>query len=499
MIISSNYNPSSLLVQRNLSKATSMLDTALERMSTGYKVNSAKDDAAGYFVATSMTTQIRGLTQAKKNTQDGISFLNTAEGALSNMKNILNRIRDLSVQAANGVYDEKERSAMQAEANALTEQLYQIKNSTQFNGLALFGEPENLIVTPGIGGTALKPDTTISTVTPMTQDEALAAGYTLIKSASDLNNVRNNPYGKYVLMNDIDLSAYSNWESIGNNVDEFRGIFNGNGFTISGLKVDKSSSENVGLFGVTKNATIENVVLKKANVKGGSYTGALVGTAKGSTVIKNSFTTGSVSAGEKTGGLVGHMQDTVSIENCYSSCTVKGTQMTGGLVGSVLSGTINSTFAKGTVKGSEMVGGLVGSNLGNITNSYATGSVKGITSIGGVVGSNDMNISNCYALGLVTGSTAIGGVAGDNSGSVLNSFFDREKTMLLDGVGYNAQTDPTKTKVTGLITEEMNKSSHYTNAGWSGGIWDLSSAPPHLAWEINTDPPAPSTGTKTRR
>ena len=143
LFISSNYNPSSLLVQRNLADASNSLNTALERMSTGYKVNCAADDAAGMFVATGMTANIRGLTQARKNAQDGLSLLNTAEGSLSNMTDILNRIRDLSVQAANGVYDVSQREAMQDEADALTEQLYQIKNGSDFNGLSIFGNFES--------------------------------------------------------------------------------------------------------------------------------------------------------------------------------------------------------------------------------------------------------------------------------------------------------------------------------------------------------------------
>lgn len=141
-MIGINTNPLDLLIQRNLSYATSGVNTALQRMSTGFKVNSAADDAAGLYVATKMNTQIRGLLQAQKNTRDGLSFLQTASSGLNNMTSILQRLRDLSVQASSGFYGDAEREAMQAEAEQLRQQLFQVKNGTNFNGINIFGEPE---------------------------------------------------------------------------------------------------------------------------------------------------------------------------------------------------------------------------------------------------------------------------------------------------------------------------------------------------------------------
>lgn len=142
MTISSNYNPSSLLVQRNLNNASDAMNLALERMSTGFRVNCAADDAAGMYVATKMNSQIRGLLQAQKNTRDGLSFLQSASSGLNNMTSILQRLRDLSVQASSGFYGEAEREAMQAEAEQLRQQLFQVKNGTNYNGINIFGEPE---------------------------------------------------------------------------------------------------------------------------------------------------------------------------------------------------------------------------------------------------------------------------------------------------------------------------------------------------------------------
>ena len=127
-------------VKNNLAAATNAVDIALGRMSTGCKLNCAADDAAGMFVSSRLNANIRGLTQAKKNAQDGISLLNTAEGSLSNMTNILNRLRDLAVQGANGVYNDSSLKAMQKEANTLTSGLKQIQNGTIFNGRKIFGK-----------------------------------------------------------------------------------------------------------------------------------------------------------------------------------------------------------------------------------------------------------------------------------------------------------------------------------------------------------------------
>ena len=131
----------SMQINKNLTTATNAVNTALERMSTGYKVNCAADDAAGLFLSSTMLAQLRGLQQAQKNISDGLSLLQTADGAFSNMTDILNRLRDLSVQASNGIYDEKAREAFQREADALVAQLEQIKNGTYFNGLNLFNNP----------------------------------------------------------------------------------------------------------------------------------------------------------------------------------------------------------------------------------------------------------------------------------------------------------------------------------------------------------------------
>jgi flagellin len=118
--------------------ASKMLGTAMERLSTGKRINSAKDDAAGLAIASTMTGQIRGMNQAIRNANDGISMAQTAEGALGEVTNMLHRIRELSVQSASGTYSDDDRTNMQAEVTELTGQIGSILDNTKFNGITLF-------------------------------------------------------------------------------------------------------------------------------------------------------------------------------------------------------------------------------------------------------------------------------------------------------------------------------------------------------------------------
>jgi flagellin len=132
-----NTNVASLNAQRNLNSAQSSLATSLQRLSSGLRINSAKDDAAGLAISERFTSQIRGLDQARRNSNDGISLAQTAEGALSSSQDILQRIRELAVQSANETNSSSDRAAMQSEVSNLTSELNRISQTTQFNGRSL--------------------------------------------------------------------------------------------------------------------------------------------------------------------------------------------------------------------------------------------------------------------------------------------------------------------------------------------------------------------------
>lgn len=130
-----NTNIMSLNSQRQLNKSQLMQNEAMERLSSGLRVNSAKDDAAGLAIATGMESQIRGINQAVRNANDGISMSQTAEGAMDEMTNILQRIRELAIQSANDTNSASNRASIQAEVGQLYDELDRIANVTQFNGV----------------------------------------------------------------------------------------------------------------------------------------------------------------------------------------------------------------------------------------------------------------------------------------------------------------------------------------------------------------------------
>ncbi|UVM48937.1 MULTISPECIES: flagellin domain-containing protein [unclassified Pseudomonas] len=134
MALTVNTNVTSLAVQKNLNKAADALSTSMSRLSSGLKINSAKDDAAGLQISTRMTSQIRGQNVAVKNANDGISMAQTAEGALQESTNILQRMRELAVQSRNDTNSSVDRTALNSEFAQMSDELTRIANSTQVNG-----------------------------------------------------------------------------------------------------------------------------------------------------------------------------------------------------------------------------------------------------------------------------------------------------------------------------------------------------------------------------
>lgn len=132
-----NTNIGSLNAQRNLSQSQGALAKSMQRLASGLRINSAKDDAAGLAISDRMTSQIRGLNQAVRNANDGISLAQTAEGALQEVTNILQRMRELAVQSANGTNTTNDRASLNAEFSQLQTEIGRISSSTKFNGQVL--------------------------------------------------------------------------------------------------------------------------------------------------------------------------------------------------------------------------------------------------------------------------------------------------------------------------------------------------------------------------
>ncbi|NOH47325.1 flagellin [Vibrio rotiferianus] len=137
MAITVNTNVAALVAQRHLTSATDMLNQSMERLSSGKRINSAKDDAAGLQISNRLQSQMRGLDVAVRNANDGISIMQTAEGAMNEVTNIMQRMRGLSLQSANGSNSKAERTALQEEVTALNDELNRIAETTSFGGRKL--------------------------------------------------------------------------------------------------------------------------------------------------------------------------------------------------------------------------------------------------------------------------------------------------------------------------------------------------------------------------
>ena len=137
MAIVVQTNVTSLIAQNNLTTATKRMDQAMERMTTGYKINTAKDDAAGLYVATSLDKNIRGSEVAQKNVQMGNDMISVAEGDLAGIQDNLLRVRDLALTAANGIYDQESLDAIKAEVNARLKEIDRVAYASEYNGKKL--------------------------------------------------------------------------------------------------------------------------------------------------------------------------------------------------------------------------------------------------------------------------------------------------------------------------------------------------------------------------
>ncbi|WFW23875.1 flagellin [Citrobacter braakii] len=144
-----NTNSLSLLTQNNLNKSQSSLSSAIERLSSGLRINSAKDDAAGQAIANRFTANIKGLTQASRNANDGISIAQTTEGALSEINNNLQRVRELTVQATNGSNSDSDLTSIQNEITQRLSEIDRVSGQTQFNGVKVLAQDNTLKIQVG--------------------------------------------------------------------------------------------------------------------------------------------------------------------------------------------------------------------------------------------------------------------------------------------------------------------------------------------------------------
>jgi len=308
-----------------------------------------------------------------------------------------------------------------------------------------------------------------------------------ISTPAHLHAVRNNLSSYFIQTADIDMTAatssggdYYNsglgWEPIGNSSTKFSGNYNGQGYTITGLMINRPSNNEIGLFGYTNGSTLRDIKVVSGNYTGHSSIGGLVGYATNDVLITGcSFTgtiTGNAGAGYNAAGLCGLIQDVVSVTKCNTSATVSGYGQLGGIFGNNIRSNVSKTYATGTVSGNIYIGGFGGFSNSVETNCYALGNVTGTDRIGGFIGQVSGGVSaNCYSTGTVPGSGGdIGGFIGRNNGTFTNSFWDTESSGKITGVA-----DGSSSGITGKTTAQMKTSSTFTDAGWDfSTIWSIS-------------------------
>jgi len=280
-----------------------------------------------------------------------------------------------------------------------------------------------------------------------------------IRDWHDLNAVRDNLRGNYILMNDLDSTTAGYEELVSPTANEgkgwhpiigpesappFTGTFDGQGYEIRDLFINLPGIGYVGLFSIVgEGGRIEDIGVVNANVTSTAYIGSLVGLNDGT--VSNSYSTGSMTGDLWVGGLIG-----------------------------VNSGTLSNSYSTGSVTGDNGVGGLAGGNVGTVNNSYSICSVTGEDGVGGLIGVNSGTLSNSYSTGKVTGNDDVGGLVGHSEGTVSDSFWDTETSGQASSAGG-----------TGKTTAEMQDITTFSGVVWNiVAVANSGERNPFYTWNI---------------
>jgi flagellin len=383
-----NTNIMSLNAQRQLDKSQRAQNQAMERLSSGLRVNSAKDDAAGLSIATGMESQTRGLNQAIRNANDGISMAQTAEGAMDEMTNIMQRMRELAVQSANDTNSSSNRASIQKEVDQLYSELDRIANTTQFNGVVLLNGSSgqtNLQIGANSGESL---SFSIDAVT--TKDLNLNA----VSGLGELNGGRTGSVGTIIGNGDVTI----------------------NGVSLSGMTINSTGAAGIatminakkGLTGVTANAyNALNGTGNQDGVTSGLVINGktLTNTASMQDLVNqiNQEVPGVVASISKQGGL------SLTNDTGAAITVASGAQI--GLVDGTFGGYLSLTSADGSEISTGLTSSGVSSDIRALGFNKSTGSadvVGGVVlnSAGSEITDNDGIMINGIKLGAVTGTSA---------------------------------------------------------------------------------------------
>ncbi len=433
-MINLNTNLSSQIVQQSMSNATKLLNLSVEQMTTGYKINHAKDNAANYSISTNMSTKISAYEVAESNTSMGLDMLTTAADSLSQIEDKLSRLRALQEQATNGTYGEKSLKAINKEVNALVDEIERLYSTIEYNGINVFrGQELNSETSSFINEVKRRDTSNMTKLSSVLDTEILNGTYSistkeeLIKLSEMTNAGKVAESADFVLSANIDLENIE-WSPIGiftaSDDTLFRASFDGNGYIISNLNINNSSANPQGLFGFVSGASIQNVAVENASITSNAYIGVLVGCADMFTNIYNSYCINGEVLGEKyVGGLVGHLKNGSILKNSYTISNVSGKQYVSGLC-AVVEGYntyISGCYAKGEIANTQSngeIGGLVAvlCQKTKVMDSYFIGSIDSIpysySSSGGLIGTmrGGSVVDGCYAI--LSNSYVSGGLVG---------------------------------------------------------------------------------------
>lgn len=445
MALTIKTNIASLIAQGSLTSSTNKLNQAIERMTTGYKINHASDNAANYSISTNMTTRINAYQVAEDNVSMGLDFVQTASSTLESMGDLTIRLRALATQAQNGTYGSQSINALTKEANSIVSELNRLQTTAEYNGIKLFsnqtdgalklldgGSKSNSsqqteLLSAEAGGIALmglnigkaeddddpsggtssgrpiiEPENTtkfikIPTIYDGTIDMKLAevdenteitSGTYSISTAEELaklatmtNNGKIGKDARFVLMNDIDLSKYSS----------------GEGWT----PIGDASHPFEAIFG-GNGFTISNLTTKAGD--SGLEPRGLFGFTKNASIGDLGLEKCNVDGGDTVGALVASAEETWVL-NCYANGKVSGVHTKGGLIGVCESSRVYNSYADVNISiPSELH--LIGSNTG------------------GVIGyAEDVELIGCFSKGKVVGTDSVGGLVGNmKSGTIIESY-----------------------------------------------------------------------------
>ena len=502
-----NTNLSSLIVQSSLKSSTKGLNTAIERMTTGFKINRAKDNAANFSINTHLSTKISGYQVAQDNTLQALDMLTTASDTLSTMESLVSRLRSLALTAGNKTYDTASLAALNAEAASIISELYRIKDNTTYNGIKLL---ESITDIPdGAGadvksikskdGTFIKEVVKVDTskmikLSDVAEDAIISSGEYSISTAEELvklSKMSNNSQikgGRFVLANDIDMSAYSTGEGFEPiaKYGGFKGMVNGNGYVIRNLYINRPNEANVALIGGA-HVEVRNLGLENVDITGKNDTGGIVGQGQMNGLINCYVNGGSIKTATKyihaqIGGIAGGLQYT-NVDSCWTDVEVRGYRDVGGLIGNSKV-TVKNSYALGDVYGAESVGGLIGVSSHTTLNCFAEGDVTASGYYaGGLIGYANTNygkIENCSSYGFVTGADRAGTIVGRANGTTItNVMYNKGDNEGVAEIGYGAETT-NQSAILGVIFERITNiqvginSSNASNISIALGVSDIS-------------------------